>query len=192
MGIAGVMAGKIFDMHKVSSIATIFFIMVACNPVYERFEGERIDLSGKKLTIVPDSIFLHKELVSLELGCGSCIIIQTDGAGTPFPWKKNYITELPEKIGMFKKLKELILNGNNLRTLPPTITELKELEILDISMNTGLSIETEIEKLKQLPKLRILKIYDIKIPKNMDSVQTVLGKKVKIIYKYSRYFIKQF
>lgn len=173
------------------SLILIFFLTIACDPVYERFEGERIDLSEKELTIVPDTIFLHKELISLELGCGSCIVIQTDGVGTPFPWTKNYITELPEKIGIFKKLKELILNGNNLRRLPQSITELKELEILDISMNKELSIEAEIEKLKQLPKLRILKIYDIKLPKNMDSVQTVLGEKVKIIYKYSRYFIKQ-
>ena len=62
---------------------------------------------------------------------------------------------LPSEIGMFTDLKELKIDGTNLKTLPPEIKNLKELESLQISNSPNISLPFY---LADLPKIRILQL----------------------------------
>jgi Leucine-rich repeat (LRR) protein len=86
-------------------------------------------------------------------------------------------------------LKTLILNTNQLRTLPKSIVKLKNLEVLDLSINKDLVIIQHLDKLKQLPKLKVLKIVDVKMTKQEANIlKAALSPDTKVIVSIPEYF----
>lgn len=80
------------------------------------------DFRKQKLTNIPPSVFLYKQLKTLLLN-------------------NNLITQLPSEISQLTFLENLNLRNNKLESVPIEISQLKNLKILDLGRN----------KLKQLP-----------------------------------------
>ena len=80
------------------------------------------DFRKHKLTSIPPSVFLYKQLKVLLLN-------------------NNLITQIPSEMGQLTLLENLNLRNNKLESLPIEIAQLKNLKILDLGRN----------KLKQLP-----------------------------------------
>jgi hypothetical protein len=100
----------------------------------------------------------------------------------------NSISVLPEQIGNLTKLRTLVLNTNKLTSLPNSITKLTDLEILDLSINKNLDIVQQLDKLKKLPKLRLLKIVDVKMTGDQVAiVKSALQTDTKIIVTIPEY-----
>jgi Leucine-rich repeat (LRR) protein len=129
----------------------------------------KVDLSGQHLKEIPDSVYQNSEITYLDLGSSDITFYPPLSALVDS--NSNDISFLSEQIGTLINLKTLILNTNKLTTLPNSITKLINLEILDLSINKDLDIVQQLEKLKQLPKLKVLKIVDIKM--TIDEVNMV-------------------
>ncbi|WP_025741810.1 leucine-rich repeat domain-containing protein [Aquimarina pacifica] len=84
-----------------------------------------LDLSGNKLTKIPEEIGIFKELKTLAL-------------------YNNNLKELPKDIGFLKKLTGLNISSNNFEVFPPEIGLLNNLKDISISKNPGIeNIPTE-------------------------------------------------
>ena len=90
-----------------------------------------LKLNKKKLTEFPESIFLFKNLISLDLS-------------------KNKISHIPAEISSFKKLKDLKLNKNKFVQFPLAICDLEGLQSLGLNQNSIVEIPPEIGKLSNL------------------------------------------
>jgi len=83
----------------------------------EGFENlEKLDLSSKDLTEIPEAIILFKNLISLDL-------------------RNNSLEELPSSLGQLNNLKELYVGANSLTYLPKSLKELSKLEYLNLWSN---------------------------------------------------------
>ena len=51
------------------------------------------------------------------------------------PDRYNKLTKITNKIGMLQNLKELIVVGNELTLLPPTLAQIKDLEVMKLEDN---------------------------------------------------------
>ena len=72
--------------------------------------------------------------------------------------------------------------------LPDSIVYLESLEELDLSINENLNILQEIEKLRRLPKLKLLKIVDVKMTSNdLSAIDEALDQDVKVVATVSDY-----
>ena len=78
--------------------------------------AKTLNLTGLKLTELPDELFKLKQLESLDL-------------------YDNLLTELPERIGELNNLKELLASKNKLTELPENIGELKKLTTIKLDEN---------------------------------------------------------
>lgn len=146
----------------------------------------RIDLRGQHLKEIPDSVYQNPEVTYLDLG--SSDIKFYPPLSSLVDSSSNYISILPERIGMLKKLKKLVLNTNRLTTLPNSITKLIDLEVLDLSINKDLDIVQQLEKLKQLPKLKVLKIVGVRMTKDEEyTVRSALRSDTKIVLTIPEY-----
>jgi Leucine-rich repeat (LRR) protein len=166
-----------------------FAILSSCSNINSR-AVTKIDLSSKKLTEIPDSIFEYKNLTELHLGAKEIVFYPPLSVLSEGDKEKNRISELTERISEFKDLKTLILNSNKLKTLPNSISDLENLEVLDVALNNDLNIVNEIPKLKTLSRLKTLKITDADF--NRDDLATIkksLGKHVKLIYTIDDYMV---
>lgn len=136
----------------------IFFLLtiVSCNQGPDLDNKHKLDLSGRQLKSIPDSVFAMADLTYLDLGSSNAVFFPPLSALVD-P-KANSLTQLPQDIGKLKNLNTLILNSNRLSSLPSSITQLTKLEYLDLSLNKNLDILKELSKLKKLPNLKILKI----------------------------------
>ncbi|KAL2515628.1 Plant intracellular Ras-group-related LRR protein 1 [Forsythia ovata] len=77
---------------------------------------ERIDLSGRRLTLLPEEFGRFKSLVALNLS-------------------NNQLEAIPDSIAGLENLQELNLSGNLLESLPDSIGLLFNLKVLDVSGN---------------------------------------------------------
>ncbi|KAL0364216.1 UNVERIFIED_CONTAM: Plant intracellular Ras-group-related LRR protein 3 [Sesamum angustifolium] len=84
---------------------------------------ERVDISGRQLTFLPEPICKIPWLVVLNLS-------------------QNHLESIPSSVSGLEKLEELNLSANFLKSLPESIGSLVKLNILDVSRN----------KIKQLPE----------------------------------------
>lgn len=146
----------------------------------------KVDLSGQHLSEVPDSVYQNSEITYLDLGSSDVTFYPPLSALADS--NSNDILFLSERIGMLTNLIILILNTNQLTTLPNSITKLINLEVLDLSINKDLDIVQQLDKLKQLPKLRKLKIVDVKMTKDkVSTVKSAFRPDTKIILTIPEY-----
>lgn len=164
---------------KKYSLLILITILFSCTK--KEKEVEIIDLSGLKLTQIPDSVFSKNELKELYLGAKEIVFYPP--LSTLPQDSSNNLTELDNRISQLKNLKILNLTANQLRKLPASITELKSLEELDLSLNQDLNIVDEISKLKQLPKLKTLKIVDVQFKNQQEIVKRALEPGVRMRLK---------
>ena len=166
----------------------IFLFLSSCTNKEKKVEI--INLSDLKLSQIPDSVFTHPELKELYLGPEGFILYPPLSGLKPQirTGISNNLTELDNRISKLKNLKVLNLVANQLKELPASITELKNLEDLDLSLNHNLNIVGEISKLKQLPKLKTLKIVDVKFREQGEIVTKALEPRVRVITNIDEYF----
>jgi Leucine-rich repeat (LRR) protein len=163
----------------------IFVIIFSCTSPTNREVVSKLNLSGKKLTAIPDSIYSKTDLTYLDLGSSSITIFPPLSALEDT--NANRIAVLPEKIGQLVNLKTLVLNSNQLSSLPAAFIKLKNLEELDLSINKSLYTFNELEKLRQLKQLKVLKIFDTEDSEDdIKKLQTALPQ-VKIISSIPEY-----
>ena len=145
-----------------------------------------IDLIGKHLKSVPDSILENKDITTLNLGSSKMVFYPPLSALVDS--NANEISELPNDIGTLKNLKVLKVSSNRLTRLPESIIKLTCLEDLDLSINKELDIVRELDKLKQLPKLKVLKIVDTKVrTQDLQLIKASLKPGTRIIATISEY-----
>jgi Leucine-rich repeat (LRR) protein len=170
---------------RIITIVIICLVLNSCSQK-QSVNQVRVDLSGKHLKEIPDSVFQNNEITYLDLGSSEVTFYPPLSA--LIDHNSNSISFLPEKIGRLTALKTLILNTNQLTTLPNSITKLIHLEVLDLSINKDLEIVKQLNKLKQLPKLKILKIVDIKMSKDeVTRVKMSLRPDIKIVTTIPEY-----
>jgi Leucine-rich repeat (LRR) protein len=174
-----------------SKLLPIFIALTlnSCMQGQVEHDQTKINLSGLHLKSIPDSIFDCKNLTYLDLGSSEVVFYPPLSALVDS--NANELTELPDKIERLTNLKTLILNSNKLTTLPATIDKLTNLEVLDLSINKDLDIINEIDKINKLPKLRILKIIDVKLSRDdLDILRKSLRQDIRIVISITEYFEK--
>jgi Leucine-rich repeat (LRR) protein len=167
-------------------IILIVLILDSCSQGSMTQKEVKVDLRGRHLKEIPDSVFQNPEITYLDLGSSNVVFYPPLSSLSNSNY--NEISFLSEEIGKLTKLKTLILNTNKLTTLPNSITKLINLEVLDLSININLNIVQELDKLKKLPKLKVLKIIDVNLTRNnIVTVQSVLKPSTRIILDIREY-----
>jgi len=137
----------------------IFFGVSACtsrhNPAITT-----LDLSNKKLTAIPDSVFSLDQLQHLQLGnrFTSYPPLSSLGEQHSTDDSMNKITIIPNDIIRLRHLRTLGFCFNDLKTLPDDLIKLENLDTLDISFNYRLKIKRELSVLQQMKGLKYLNI----------------------------------
>lgn len=166
-------------------IITTFF---SCSFSQTTRQAVSIDLSGKQLKSVPDSVFEYKDLISLDL---SSDIVFYPPLAALLDSNANQITELPHRLGNLTNLKTLNVSSNRLSELPSSFIKLINLESLDLSFNKELNAVRELDKLKQLPNLKVIKIANTKFSEaNVHLIKASLGPEIRVIGTFSEYILK--
>jgi Leucine-rich repeat (LRR) protein len=124
-----------------------------------------IDLSGLKISEIPDSLFEKADQIT-ELNLGSTgelfVVIYPEvrpmifGTGV-----RNEFKELTSKIGLLKNVKIVDLSFNDLSVLPPEFY-LLPIEELNLNFNPNFDLIAESPKISQLLKLKRLFLTGVK------------------------------
>ena len=101
-----------------------------------REEWEELDLSEKRIEILPDSITTLTNLKSLDL-------------------RSNSLSAIPDSITRLTNLQSLDLRNNSLSAIPDSITTLTNLQILNLSANSLSAIPNSITRLQKLTRLNL-------------------------------------
>ncbi|KAH6829257.1 plant intracellular ras group-related LRR 9 [Perilla frutescens var. hirtella] len=129
---------------------------------------EQVDLSGRKLKILPEAFGRLKLLIVLNLSYNKLEAIPDSVAGLEnleeLILLANLLESLPDSIGLLLNLKILNVSSNKLSALPDSLCHCKSLEDLDVSFNkltylpTNIGFElTNLKRLHaQLNKIRSL------------------------------------
>jgi Leucine-rich repeat (LRR) protein len=116
-----------------------------------------LNLAKRKLTDVPPSVFLYKNLKKLSLGRNDIELIPNDIEQLKLletlDLSSNKLMNLPIKLSDLTALKRLNLRKNKFKNMPLVVTELTQLTHLDLSSNRLKTLPNEIEKLTQLKVL---------------------------------------
>ncbi|HEX8472611.1 MAG TPA: leucine-rich repeat domain-containing protein, partial [Pyrinomonadaceae bacterium] len=97
-------------------------------------QGAILNLSGEKLTELPESICNLTQLQVLDLS-------------------GNRLTSLPESIYQLTQLQDLVLSGNRLASLPESIGWMTELKRLYLDYNQLIALPESLKNLKSLKRL---------------------------------------
>ncbi|XP_010543753.1 PREDICTED: plant intracellular Ras-group-related LRR protein 1 [Tarenaya hassleriana] len=121
---------------------------------------ERVDLSGRKLRLIPEAFGRIQGLLVLNLSNNQLEAIPDAIAGlqdlVELDVSSNLLESLPDSIGLLTKLKILNASSNKLTTLPDSICNCGSLVILDVSFNRLSYLPTNIGfELVNLEKLLI-------------------------------------
>lgn len=115
---------------------------------------ESLDLSGRNLNELPESMGLLKSLNYLDVG-------------------SNEIQVLPDFISEFKRLESLDVSLNSITHLPDSFFKLSTLDYLDLSMNKFDEFPAVIEKLKRLKNIDLSDNKVESIPEWIDQLQNL-------------------
>ncbi|XP_028781805.1 plant intracellular Ras-group-related LRR protein 9-like [Neltuma alba] len=121
---------------------------------------ERLDLSGRRLRLLPEAFGRIPGLVALDLSNNQLEAIPDSIAGLQsleeLNVSSNLLESLPDSIGLLQKLKFLNVSGNKLKALPDSICHCRSLVELDVSFNSLTYLPTNIGyELVNLQKLLI-------------------------------------
>ncbi|XP_021733544.1 plant intracellular Ras-group-related LRR protein 9-like [Chenopodium quinoa] len=121
---------------------------------------EKVDLTGRKLKILPEAFGKLRHLVFLNLSSNQLQSIPDSVAGLEnleeFNLSSNSLQSLADSIGLLLKLKILNVSGNKLTTLPDSISHCRSLVELDASFNNLAYLPTNIGyELVNLKKLAV-------------------------------------
>ncbi|KAF9590230.1 hypothetical protein IFM89_032008 [Coptis chinensis] len=109
---------------------------------------ERVELSKRGLSCVPDAFGMLKGLVVLNLSHNQIEVIPDSIGGLEnlqeLYLSSNLLVSLPDSVGMLCDLKILDVSSNKLKTLPDTIVHCSSLVDLDASFNHLTYIPTNI------------------------------------------------
>jgi len=102
----------------------------------------KLDLSGEKLTRVPEQLGRLKNLTTLRLDNNQLTGVPEQLGQlknlTVLYLHENRLTSVPEQLGQLKNLTRLYLNENQLTSVPEQLGQLTNLTTLDLSGNKGL------------------------------------------------------
>ncbi|HEX8348455.1 MAG TPA: leucine-rich repeat domain-containing protein [Hymenobacter sp.] len=98
--------------------------------------NESVDMSGKQLTTLPDSVLAQTGIRELDLS-------------------NNQLTSLPDDISRLSSLEALNVENNRLTTLPASIGQLRNLKSADFSNNRLTSLPDELGNLAGLDSLNL-------------------------------------
>lgn len=123
-------------------------------------DGQRVDLSGQRLTMLPEAVCQVSSLVVLNLSTNKLSVIPDTISGLlnleDLNISSNILKSLPDSIGFLQKLKILNVSGNKLSALPDSIGQCRSLVELDASFNSLSYLPTNIGfELQNLQKLLI-------------------------------------
>lgn len=138
----------------------------------------RLDLSGKKLKVLPEELRTLRNLNALDLSnnklkempnwLGEFVSMQE------FRASRNKLKEFPEAICKWRRLKRLDLSRNALPGLPRCIGGLRELVSLDLWDNDLVDFPEEMER---MDALRFMDLRNIQFEQTeMDRIQELLPK----------------
>jgi Leucine-rich repeat (LRR) protein len=169
-----------------TSLFILLLLFSGCSQPPKPIPENKLDLSDRSLTIIPDSVFNKTDLV--YLGLGSKNITLYPPLSALIDSGANQIAQIPGEIKNLSKLRILDLNSNNLKTLPIEITSLKNLEVLDLSFNPNFNLMAELDKLGQLPRLQTLKAAGLPLSQDSINIMTArLGPNLRIITSLEEY-----
>ncbi|NOZ36014.1 MAG: GTP-binding protein [Chlorobi bacterium] len=105
-----------------------------------------VDLRNCGLTEIPQELYNHPDIVSIDL------------SNTKYAeeHEKNVITEIPDEIGNLKNLTRLNFENNKIVKLSPNIVKLPRLKYLNLNNNNLVEISEKIANMKGLEELKIL------------------------------------
>lgn len=139
---------------------------------------EKVDLSGRKLRILPDAFGKLRSLVAVNLSSNQLQAIPDSIAGLEnleeLNLSSNSLLSLPDSIGLLLKLKILNVSGNKLTALPDSICHCRSLVELDASFNNLGYLPTSIGY--ELVNLRKLLVHYNKIR----SLPTSVGEMISL------------
>jgi leucine-rich repeat protein SHOC2 len=119
----------------------------------------RLDLTGKRLTSLPDSIGSLNYLTILHLDNNRLTVLPDSICNLRklniLNLNNNYLTKLPDNIGNLNKLHTLYAIDNQLTTLPDTTSRFDNLTALYLTKNNITKLPDAIRDLHQLKTLNI-------------------------------------
>jgi internalin A len=123
----------------------------------QRNRAAKLDLSGRGLTKIPESIGQLIELQYLDLSTNRLATIP-ESIGRlsqlqTLSLDNNHLTLLPEFIGQLIKLQSLALSNNQLTSLPESIGQLTQLQRLYLDNNQLTSLPESLRHLRSLERL---------------------------------------
>ncbi|XP_057787891.1 plant intracellular Ras-group-related LRR protein 3-like [Salvia miltiorrhiza] len=121
---------------------------------------EKVDLSGRKLKILPEEFGTLNLLIVLNLSYNKLEWIPDSVAGLEnleeLILVANLLESLPDSIGLLENLKMLNVSSNKLAALPDSICHCRSLEELDASFNKLTYLPTNLgHELGNLKRLRV-------------------------------------
>uniref|UniRef100_A0A7C9E4N0 Protein-serine/threonine phosphatase n=1 Tax=Opuntia streptacantha TaxID=393608 RepID=A0A7C9E4N0_OPUST len=139
---------------------------------------EKVDLSGRKLRILPEAFGKLRSLVAVNLSSNQLQAIPDSIAGLEnleeLNLSSNSLLSLPDSIGLLLKLRILSVSGNKLTALPDSICRCRSLVELDASFNNLGYLPTNIGY--ELVNLRKLVVHYNKIR----SLPTSVGEMISL------------
>lgn len=152
------------------SVLSILLLLVISCASRQHSGTTTLDFSNRKLTVIPDSVFLLTELQYLNIGNSFGFTryppLSALGEGKVTGDSMNQIKQIPKNISQLRGLRVFILCANDLISLPVEIAELKQLDTFDISFNKNLSVSRELNTLKRMPWLKYMNL----VATNADSI----------------------
>ncbi|KAJ0253339.1 Plant intracellular Ras-group-related LRR protein 3 [Hirschfeldia incana] len=116
--------------------------------IIEKSEGEMIDLSDRRLKLLPDALSKNVSLVSLNLSRNDLKLLPDTISGLEkleeLDVSSNLLESLPDSFGLLLNLKVLNVSGNKLTYLPESMTQCRSLVELDASFNNLASLPANI------------------------------------------------
>jgi Leucine-rich repeat (LRR) protein/GTPase SAR1 family protein len=137
-------------------------------------EATKLDLSGMRLTELPEAIASLTQLQTLNLSRNQ--LTELPGAIASLTQlqtldlSKNRLTELPASISFLTQLRSLDLFGNQLTELPSSIASLTQLQELNLSNNQLTELPEAISAFTQLQKLYLSRNQLAELPETIASL----------------------
>lgn len=161
-----------------------FFLIltIIALPISEtRAQDMLVDLSGKNITRIPDSILCRaSQITELKLGGGGLVYTASVVPVRPFMFSAeggyNNISTLGPEMAKFVNLKSIDLSFNSITSLPDEFYSLSKLESLSLAFAERFDLALEALKLAQLRNLKSLDLLGTRFtifPKELASLDSL-------------------